>query len=260
MIFPVLRKAGFSHLEVMDRGDVDPKHSVLEDIVAESQANDIKIPNWHLVMESPFKKNGETREATISHIKNSMDKGKIIGAKNHILHWHQRFKGQEYDTLWKNFIDDLVHHAEHLGIRLLMETVPDKPKNERYVSTSEIAEFVRNYPPEVLSVCVDVNHSNLKEYLPDVVHGVKDRLVSIHVSDNDGKAEKHWLPGQGVIDFYKLFECLDSIEFNGLIVLEVVPWCETPQKLSAVKRLYEFGKTLIDTKRPHPETPILANT
>jgi hypothetical protein len=60
MIFPVLRKAGFSHLEVVDRGDVDPKHSVLEDIVAESQANDIKIPNWHLVMESPFKKNGET--------------------------------------------------------------------------------------------------------------------------------------------------------------------------------------------------------
>ena len=44
-LFPILREAGFNQLEVMDRGDSDPKMAVLNEIAAESRANDIEIPN-----------------------------------------------------------------------------------------------------------------------------------------------------------------------------------------------------------------------
>ena len=259
-LFPLLREAGFSQLEVMDRRDFGTNATVLNDLIQKSRVCDIEIPNWHLLTESPFRETDDTRKAAINRVKQSMDKGSQFGAKNHVLHWHHRFEDRSFDDLWRDIVDEWANHAESLGIRLLMETVPDKPSNERYVSSSQIADFVRRYPPEVLSMCVDVNHSNLREKLTDVVHVVNDRLVSLHVSDNDGHSEKHWLPGQGVIDFPSLFNSLEAVNFDGMIVLEVSAWCEEPCILPELKRLYEFGKTLLETKSPHPKTPSLANS
>lgn len=257
-LLPLLQEAGFSQIEVIDNGKFDANIALLDNLLKGSRDHKIEIPNWHLIMESPFQGTCQDRKAAINRMKYSMDKGRRIGAKNCVLHWYHRFADRNYDALWREIVDEWTNYAGRLAIRLLMETVPDKPSNERYVSSSEIIDFVRNYPPEVLSVCVDVNHSNLQEKLTDVVHVVKDRLVSLHVSDNDGHSEKHWLPGQGVIDFPLLFESLASVKFDGMIVLEVDRWCEQPHVLSEIRRLYEFGMSLLETGKPHHRTPSLA--
>ena len=257
-VLPLIREAGFRHLEVVDSKHFIDHESILDNLLARATDCGISIPNWHLVDRSPFGGgSGGDIKAGILCIQKSMDRGSRIGASNHVLHWFHRFLDPSYDVLWREVMDEWTDHAKRLGIRLLMESVPDKPSNERYVPSSEIIDFVRNFPPEVLSVCVDVNHSNLKEELPDVVHVVKDRLVSLHVSDNDGHSEQHWLPGQGVIDFPSLFETLESLKFDGMIVLEVNKWCEKPDDLSELKQLYKFAMTLLVTKKPHPATPLL---
>jgi len=254
-LLPLLHQAGFSYLEVGDKGAFDDK--ILGDLIKASKDCGIAMPNWHLIEHSPFQETAQACRKAINYMKHSMDQGHRIGATNHVLHWYHRFVDRRYDALWREIIDEWADYAKRLGIRLLMETVPDKPSNQRYVPSSEIIDFVRSYPPEVLSVCVDVNHSNLQEELADVVHLVRDRLVSLHVSDNDGHSEQHWLPGQGVIDFPSLFKSLDSIQFDGMCVLEVGKWCKQPHELSELRRLYEFGMSLLATRKPCPATPVL---
>jgi len=249
-LIPRIQEAGFRRLEVVDRGEYCGHEEVLDDLTRRARDCEIELPNWHLIQESPFRETKQVSRATVDAMKRSMDRGSRIGARNHVLHWYHRFLDTGYDALWREIVDEWVEHAARLGVRLLMETVPDKPSNERYVPSAEIIEFVSGYPADVLSVCVDVNHSNLQESLPDVVHTVRERLVSLHISDNDGHAEKHWLPGQGVIDYPSLFEGLESVGFGGFFVLEVGQWCKEPHRLSEIKRLHELGVSLLETKRP----------
>ena len=87
----------------------------------------------------------------------------------------------------------------------------------------------------------------------DVVAEVGPRLVSLHISDNDGAAEKHWFPGEGVIDFVALMRALARAGFDGSLVLEVgaptphAPLDETLRTLSEIGRCLLRGKALRTT-------------
>jgi len=255
----VIRDAGFTHLEVMDKPEFETETNLLDELSARSRSCGIEIPNWHLLTDCPLKETDDARRGAIERTKRSMERGLRLGARNHVLHWQHRFEDRSLDDLWRSVVDEWVEHARKLGVRLLMETVPDKPSNERYVWTSQIADFVRNYPDRVMSICLDVNHSNLRENLTDAVRTAGDRLASLHISDNDGRFEKHWLPGQGVIDYPALFDSLEAVRFDGTVVLEVEPWCDQPASRAELERLYLCAKTLLETGRPHPETPRLAD-
>ena len=257
-ILPVVRESGFDTLELKDEDVYATEPAVLDEIAHAASDCGFAIPNWHLLMDSPFKPTADERRATIDKMKESMDRGNRVGAANHVLHWYHRFLDPSCDALWRSTLDEWVDHAARRGVRLLMETVPDKPSNERYVPSHEIADCVSHYPAKHLSFCLDVNHSNLQENLPDVVHVLKDRLVSLHISDNDGKGEKHWLPGQGVIDFPTLFGALAEISFDGMMVLEVHPWCEQVESPAQLRKLHDFGQTLLTTGIPHPDSPARA--
>ena len=47
------------------------------------------------------------------------------------------------------------------------------------------------------------------------------RLLCTHLSDNDGKRDRHWLPGQGNIDWQLIRRFLPPNNYRGTIALEV---------------------------------------
>ncbi len=72
-----------------------------------------------------------------------------------------------------------------------------------------------------LRVCLDTNHL-LKEDLVDFIHRVGDKIVTTHISDYDFVDERHWLPGEGGLDWQKVAAALEEVGYSG-------PW------------LYELG-------------------
>lgn len=71
-----------------------------------------------------------------------------------------------------------------------------------------------------LKVCFDTNHltcQSIRDFVLDVGH----KIVTTHFSDYDFVDEKHWMPGEGKIDWPELFAALDQVGYQGPIIYEV---------------------------------------
>jgi len=139
----------------------------------------------------------------------------------YVIHYLNRFNDPAVMVYWRKSVDELCSRAESLGLNLAIETAPYKPQvNERYPGSEEIAGFVRSYASPHLSVCVDINHSNIHESLPDVCRNCSGLISNIHVSDNNGEWEDHLRPGEGIIDLPGTLCALTAAGYRGPCNLE----------------------------------------
>ena len=71
-----------------------------------------------------------------------------------------------------------------------------------------------------LKVCLDVNHI-FRDDLSELVRKFGKRIVTTHISDYDFVYERHWMPGEGLIDWDRLIETLKEIGYDGPWLYEV---------------------------------------
>ncbi len=85
-----------------------------------------------------------------------------------------------------------------------------------------------------LRVCFDTNHL-LKEDHLSFIEKLADRIVTLHVSDYDFTDEKHWLPGEGTIDWQSVYNALTEHGYNGVWLYEL--GLTDTRKISRVREL-----------------------
>ncbi|HOM83602.1 MAG TPA: sugar phosphate isomerase/epimerase family protein [Armatimonadota bacterium] len=102
----------------------------------------------------------------------------------------------------------------------------------------ELFALLESLPEEQFGVCLDVNHlMDRFAELPEAVRRLGSRLITTHLSDYDGVDEKHWLPGQGVIDWGALLEAFDATGYTGPLNFECR--LEAPTPAERVRSLEE---------------------
>jgi sugar phosphate isomerase/epimerase len=109
--------------------------------------------------------------------------------------------------------------AEYAAAKGAVIAVEDLPRTCLGRDSSDILELISAHPD--LRVCFDTNHL-LGEKIADFIANVGDKIITTHVSDYDEKNERHWLSGEGVIDWKALKDALIAVGYDG-------PW------------LYELG-------------------
>jgi len=82
---------------------------------------------------------------------------------------------------------------------------------------------------EKLRICFDTNHL-LKQDIVDFIHKVGDKIITTHISDYDFIDEKHWLPGEGQIDWQKLLQALKDVNYQGAWLYELGFISKTAQR------------------------------
>lgn len=111
----------------------------------------------------------------------------------------------------------LVKVAEELGVTIAIENT---------LRTDNIPYILDKIQSKYLGFCYDSSHYNLTDkqdfHLLDNYGG---RLVTTHLSDNDGLKDRHWLPGQGSIDWIKLTNHFPE-GYRGCLTLEAYPMHE----------------------------------
>ena len=101
---------------------------------------------------------------------------------------------------------------------------------------AEMALLLEGLPEDRAGICLDVNHANVGQSLEAFIARLGARIWTLHISDNDGVDEKHWLPGEGVIDWRALLRALRRAGYGGPFLYEV---SRGEKALDA--RLAEFG-------------------
>lgn len=87
-------------------------------------------------------------------------------------------------------------------------------------TSAEAIGIIDSMNSEQIKVCVDVNHF-LQEPSEEGVLKLGDRIVTTHISDHDYENERHWMPGEGKIDWMALIASFEKIGYNGVFNYEV---------------------------------------
>lgn len=96
--------------------------------------------------------------------------------------------------------------------------VEDLPRSCLGNTSDELADIVAADPR--LRVCFDVNHL-LKETHAHFLATLGPKIAATHISDYDFVNERHWLPGEGKIDWPSLMDGLESIGYAGAFNYEL---------------------------------------
>jgi sugar phosphate isomerase/epimerase len=119
---------------------------------------------------------------------------------------------------WGERMPAVLDRARALGVRVALENVwEERPE--------VLARLVEALPDGAAAVCLDTGHINAFSRLPvkrwwDVLG---DRVVALHLHDNDGLSDDHLPPGEGIFDFPALVGLLRSRDPLPLMTLEVEP-------------------------------------
>lgn len=114
-----------------------------------------------------------------------------------------------WDALRKS-LDALEACAGRLGVRIAIE-------NGEWPL---IHDILGAYPPNYIGLCYDSGHGHINGVGLANLAARKERLISIHLHDNDGMADQHRLPFSGTIDWANLTAILCSSSYTKCISME----------------------------------------
>jgi len=88
-------------------------------------------------------------------------------------------------------LDELEPCARACGVRIAIENG----------CWDDIERVLDHYPPDFVGMCYDCGHGNCDGVgLDRLEAGLKDRIISIHIHDNDGEKDLHQIIGHGTVD------------------------------------------------------------
>jgi sugar phosphate isomerase/epimerase len=141
----------------------------------------------------------------------------------------------------KECLSELADFAATCGAVIAVE---DLPRTCLGNCSAEMLDLIS--ANDRLRICFDTNHM-LSEPLDDFLRACGDKIVTTHVSDYDFKNERHWLPGEGDVNWKSLFDTFDEVGYEGPILYELSRAKET----ETMKREHEISPA--DFVRNHRE-------
>lgn len=137
----------------------------------------------------------------------------------------------------QEFVDPLRQRSLVMAIELL-------PYDCLGNTAAEMQEILSSVPGDVFKAVLDTNHVAIgnPKGPADAARILGDKIVGLHISDNNGIDEMHWLPGDGVVDFGELSAALREIDYQGYYTYEsVIPGATVPERC---RRLADNFKTI----------------
>jgi sugar phosphate isomerase/epimerase len=132
------------------------------------------------------------------------------GVKNLIMHIDDR-DAPPPNELGVRRLRQLVDLAEESNVTLALENIFDN-RYLRYV-------FDRIVSPN-LGFCYDAGHRNCNEPSADLLALFGDKLVALHLHDNDGSGDQHLIPFEGKIDWMEQMAKIAATGYAGATTLE----------------------------------------
>ena len=132
----------------------------------------------------------------------------------------------------RGFFSRLLERAKACGVVIALENMPFP--GLILSSPAQVLAFVREFRSPYMKACLDTGHAAVLGLSAGESARLigREALACLHVHDNDGRRDLHWLPCQGVIDWEDFSRALSQIGFEGSFSLET----DVPGRLPAAAR------------------------
>jgi len=109
----------------------------------------------------------------------------------------------------------LANEGLKCGVTIAVENLPRTCLGK---DSHEIKELISVHSN--LHVCFDTNHL-LSQPINAFIEDVGEKIITTHISDFDFKNERHWLPGEGYIDWIEVLNALEKKSYRGPLMYEM---------------------------------------
>lgn len=182
----------------------------------------VTIWSVHLPFGGPYdisQVNDSLRRIAVElNLKDMEESARIVAPQKFIIHPSAEPISDEERALRmessKKSLQQLAQKASELNVTLLVENLPRTCLGNTSTELLDIISGIDN-----TAICFDVNHL-LSETQSAFVENTKGKIQSTHMSDYDLKDERHWLPGEGVIDWKELLSELVKSGYAGPFMYE----------------------------------------
>ncbi len=236
----MIKEAGFDNVMLWWENEDYPKFVDKMSFVTLANEIGLGVDNIHLPYEECdflWSDNSSDREARVNEYIKYLDGCKASGADKVVMHTNRNnLSGVEYKNGYKSF-EKIVKFAEDIKIKVAIE-------NTRKFHYTEF--ILKEFDSKYLGFCYDSSHDFIEgESKGDILKKWKDRLFCVHLSDNDGIDDRHWLPKKGIVDFKSIVDIIKTTDCDSLS-MEVYPFAEEKQlsPKEFLKLAYEINKSL----------------
>lgn len=120
-----------------------------------------------------------------------------------------------------SFMRELADFAAEHAVVICLENMPMRDLS--LAKPLDILAFVREIDSPNFKICLDSGHVAVFSGLSpaEALLSLGDYVKVLHIHDNDGIADRHRDPGQGIIDWQAFAGALETIDFDGVFSLEV---------------------------------------
>lgn len=133
----------------------------------------------------------------------------------YVLHGSfEPIEDEERETKINQLIKSLRELKDLTSAQVCVEVLPRTCLCNTSAETAYIADKAG------VGVCMDVNHL-LQEKTEDAIRVLGNRIKTTHISDYDHVNERHWLPGEGDINWGAVLQALEEIGYDGVWNYEV---------------------------------------
>jgi sugar phosphate isomerase/epimerase len=231
--FAAYREAGIEFMEISYTADF---YQALDfDALREmADRNGVKLWSFHLPFGVEYNITSEEYgESTVAFHTELMKKGAKIGIKTFVVHPSAEPISDDERAAYlqrsKSALIKLADVAEELGVTLAVENLPRTCLGK---NADEILDIVSVDPR--LKICYDTNHLLVGDPV-DFIRKIGSLIHTVHISDYDFINERHWMPGEGKLDWHAIYTELLNTGYRGPWLYEIS--FEAPKTITRPRNL-----------------------
>lgn len=165
-----------------------------------------------------FSQDENRRQAGIALVQNRIRMTATLGGEVIIMHIPSTAPAEERQG-WlvqiRKSLDDLQPFSKSHAVRMALENM--------VADDFEMLETIlAEYDPGFLGFCYDAGHANIGGEGIMGLERLKDRLIAVHLHDNDGSDDQHKIPFTGTVDWTSLTAVIASSAYRQCVNLEVL--------------------------------------
>lgn len=168
------------------------------------------------------------REASVQHLLDYIRLAAKMEARHLVVHFGYHFSlfpEQVYESLLSTY-RVAVEEAERLKVPLMVENMnllhPDAEILYLGTTVEELKVVFDSIDSPYLGLALDIGHANLiPGGVEPFINAFGPRIGGTHLSDNDGKIDRHWTIGSGTLPWAEMLGKLRAAGYGGSYTIEL---------------------------------------